>query len=99
MQKANLVRGVCGAHGGYETAEVHGVWRVGGGRGLRGETGKRVDGVFPGRPQSLRYQRQPVDDCSPERGGMAQDGGKRGGTFHGGMELLQRKPGLDDGMQ
>ena len=36
-----------------------------------------------GRPQSFRHQRRPVvDDCSPGRGGMAQDGGTRGGTFH-----------------
>ena len=31
---------------------------------------------------------------------MAQDGGTRGGTFHGEMDrLLQRKSGLDYGMQ
>ena len=41
------------------------VRRIGGGRGLRGGPRKRVDGVFPGRPQSLRHQRRPVDDCSP----------------------------------
>ena len=74
---------MCGAHGGYKTAEVHDVRRVGGGRELRGGPVKRVDGVFLGRPQSLRDQRRPVDDWSPERGGMAQDGGTRGGTFHG----------------
>ena len=28
----------------------------------------RVDGVFPGRPQSFRHQRRPVNDCSPGRG-------------------------------
>ena len=27
-----------------------------------------------------------VDDCSPERGRMAQNGGTRGGTFHGEMD-------------
>ena len=48
MQEADLVRGICGAHGGYETAEVLGVWRIGGGRGLCGGPGKGVDGVFPG---------------------------------------------------
>ena len=56
---------VCGAHGSYETAKVRDVWRNGGGRGLCGGPGKRVDGVFPGRPQSFRHQRRPVDDCSP----------------------------------
>ena len=56
-----------------------------GGVGCVGEAGKIVDGVFPGRPQSFRYQRRPVDDCSPGRGGMAQNGRTRGGTFHGEM--------------
>ena len=32
-----------------------------GGRGLRRGTGKRVDRMFPGRPQSFRHQRQAVD--------------------------------------
>ena len=30
-QEADLVRGVCGVHGGYETAEVRHVRRIGGG--------------------------------------------------------------------
>ena len=54
----------------------------GGGRGLCGGTGKRVDGVFPRRSQSFRHQRRPVDDCNPGRGGMAQNDRTRGGTFH-----------------
>ena len=41
-----------------------------------GGAGKRVDGVFPGRPQSFRRKRRRVDDCSPGRGGMAQNGGR-----------------------
>ena len=45
--------------------------------------GKRLDGMSPGRPQSFRYKRQPMDDCSPGRGGIAQDGRIRGDTFHG----------------
>ena len=49
---------------------------------LCGGPGKRVDGVFPGRSQSFRHQRRPVDGCSPGRGGMAQNGG----TFHGEMD-------------
>ena len=53
-----------------------------GGAGCVGGTVKRVDGVFPGRPQSFRHQRRPVEDCSPGRRGMAQNGGTRGGTFH-----------------
>ena len=54
-QEADLVCGICGAHGGYETAEARDVRRNGGGRGLCGGAGKRVDGVFPGRPQSFRH--------------------------------------------
>ena len=57
-----------------------------GGAGCVGGRGKRVDGVFPGRPQSFRHQRRPVDDCSSGRGRMAQNDGTRGGTFHGQMD-------------
>ena len=67
------------------------VRRNGGGRGLCRRPGKRVDGVFPGRSQSFRHQRRPVDDCSPGRGGKAQDGGTRGGTFHGEMDRCAEK--------
>ena len=52
---------------------------------VEGENKRRVDGVFLGRLQSFRYQRRPVDDCSPGRGGMAQVGATRGGMFHGEM--------------
>ena len=83
MQEADLVRGICCLRGGYETADVRDVRGIGGGRGLRGRERKRVGGVFLGRLQSFRHQRRPVDDCSPGRGEMAQDGGTRGGAFHG----------------
>ena len=70
------------------------VRRNGGGRGLlRGGPGKRVDGVFPGRSQSFRHQRRPVDDFSPGRGEMAQDGGTRGGTFRGEMDRCRESQG------
>ena len=46
------------------------VRRTGGGCGLRGGAGKIMDGVSPGRPQSFRYQRRPVDDCRPGQGEM-----------------------------
>ena len=69
------------------------VRRNGGGRGLCGGSGKRVYGVFPGRPQSFRHQRRPVDDCSPGRGEMAQNGRTRGGTFHGKMDRCRKKQG------
>ena len=54
-----------------------------GGAGCVGGTGKRVDGVSPGRPQSFMNQRRPVDDCSPGQRRMVRDGGTRGGPFHG----------------
>ena len=63
-----------------------------GARSVWGGAGKRVDGVFPGRPYSFRHQRRPVDDCSPGRGGMPRNISWRNG-------FLQRKPGLDYGMQ
>ena len=78
----DLVCGTCGAHGGYDTAEVRDVRRIGAGRGLLEGAGKIVDGVLPGRPQSFRHQRRPVDDCSSGRGEIAQDGGIRGEAFH-----------------
>ena len=70
------------------------VRRIGGRRGLRGGACKRVDGVFPERPQSFRHQRRPMDDCSLGREGMAQDGGTRsgtmGGTFHGEIDHCRK---------
>ena len=54
---------------------------------------KRVDGVFPGQSQSFRHQRRPVDDCSSGRGGMAQNGRTRGGTFHGEMDRRRENQG------
>ena len=93
-QEADLVCEICGAHGVYENVEVRDVWRNGGGRGLCRGPGKRVDGVFPGRSQSFRHQRRLVDDCSPGRGGMTQDGRTRGGTFHGEMDLCRENQGL-----
>ena len=54
-------------------------------RGLEKET---VDGVSPGGPQSFWYQRRP-----PGRGGMAQDGGTKGGTFNGEMDRCRESQG------
>ena len=50
-------------------------------------------GIFPGRPKSLRHQHRPVDDCSLGRGGMAQDGGTRGGTFDCEMDRCRESQG------
>ena len=87
MQEVDLVREICGAHGGHETAKVAGVPRIGGGRGLCGGSGKVIDGVFHGRPQSFRYQSRLVDDCSrPGRGRRVQGGKTRGSTFHDEMD-------------
>ena len=83
-QEADPVRGICGAHGGHETAKVRDVRRTGERRELRRGAGKSVDGVSL-RAQSFRYQRRPVNYCSPGRRGMAQDGGTRGSTFYGEM--------------
>ena len=66
------------------------VRRNGGECGLRGGPRKRVDGVFPG-PQSFRHQHRPVDDCSPGRGGMAQNGRTRGRIFNGKMGRYREK--------
>ena len=41
----------------------------------------------------LCHQRRPVDNCGPGRGGMAQDGGTRGGTFHGEMDRCRESQG------
>ena len=37
----------------------------------------------PGRSQSFRYQCRQVNDYSPGRRGVVQDGGTRDGTCHG----------------
>ena len=66
---------------------------MGEGRGLCGGPGKGVDGVFSGRSQSFRHQRRPVDDCSPGRGGMVQNGRTRGGIFHGEMDRSRENQG------
>ena len=76
--------GICGAHGGHETAEVRDVQRTEGGAKIR-EWG------VSWTTSEFRYQRRPVDDCSPRRGGMAQDGRTRGGTFRGEMDRCCRE--------
>ena len=53
MHEADLVRGICGAHKGYEIVEVCHALRTVEGRGLREGPGKKVDGVFPGRPHKV----------------------------------------------
>ena len=69
------------------------VWRTDEEHGLCGGAEKRVEGVSPGPPQSFRYQRRQVNDCSLGRVGMAQDGGTRGGTCHGKMNPRRKRQG------
>ena len=52
-----------------------------------------MDGVFPGRPQSVRHQHRTVNDCNPGREGIAQNGGTRGGTFHGEIDRCRESQG------
>ena len=46
MQEADLVCGICGAHGGYETAEVRDARRNGGGASCVGGQEKEWTGCF-----------------------------------------------------
>ena len=71
------------------TADVR---RVGAGRGLCGGQEKEWMGCFlDDLTQSFRHhQRRPVDDCSPGRGGMEQNGGTSGGAFHGEMVAAEK---------
>ena len=69
------------------------IWRIGGRRGLCGGAGKGVDGAFPERSQSFRHQRRPVDDSSPGRRGMAQNGGTRGGIVYGELDRCRESQG------
>ena len=86
-QGADLIRGVCGAHGGYETAEERGVDRIGGGSWAAWGTRKKSGwGVSWTTSELSVYQRRLVDDCSPGRGGMSQNGATRGGKFHSKMD-------------
>ena len=91
--EADPFGGICGAHESYETAEVCHVWRTGAGHVLQEGSGRRVSGVFRGRSHSFRYQRRAVEERSPGRGGIAQDNGKRGGTFHDLLSCCQESQG------
>ena len=46
MQEADLVRGICGAHTGYEIVEVRDLRRIGGGAGCVGGHEKECMGCF-----------------------------------------------------
>ena len=64
-----------------------------GGAGCMGGQEKEWIGCLLNDLRAFKYQRRPVDDCSPGRGGMAQDGGTRGGTFHGEMGRCRETQG------
>ena len=66
---------------------------VGGADCVGGGAVKRVDRVFTGRPQGFRHHRRPVEDWSPGRGEMAQDGGTRVGAFHGEIDRCRESRG------
>ena len=61
------------------------VRRNGVGRELRGGPETRVDGVISGRPQSFRHQHDQWTTIA-----LAQDGGTRGGTFHGELIAVEK---------
>ena len=69
---------------------MHDVRRIGGGRGLCGGPGKRVDRVLTGR---FRHQRADQWTMLPGRGGMAQNGGTRGERFYGEMDHCRESQG------
>ena len=56
------------------------------------QPGKSVDEVFPGRLQSVRHQRRPVDNCSPGRGGMAQTTAEQGAGHFMAKLIVAEKP-------
>ena len=50
-------------------------------------------GCFLDDLRAFDINARPVDDYSPGREGMAQDGGTRGGTFHGEMDRHRESQG------
>ena len=64
-----------------------------GGAGCVGGQDKEWMGCFLDDLKSFRHQRRPVDGCSRGRGGMAQNGRARGGTFHGEMDRCRENQG------
>ena len=77
---------------------MRGVQRIGGGRGLYGEAGKKMDGYFlddlrvsASTPTSGRLQ--------PRTRGNGAERRNKGRNISWRNESLQRKPGLDCSMQ
>ena len=61
--------------------------------------GKIMDKVFPGRPQSFRHQRGPVNYCSPRTRGNGAGRRNKERNVSWRNRSLQGKPRLDYGMQ
>ena len=98
-QETDLVRGICGAHGGYDTAGVRDVRRNGGGRGLCGGAGKRVDGVFSWTASELSASTPTSGGLQPRTRGNGAERQNKGRNISLRIESLQRKPRLDYGTQ
>ena len=79
------------AYGGHESAEVRDVRRTGERHGLRGGGRKNRGWGVCLTTLDFRYQRRAVDES--RRGGMAQDGGERGGRFHGELDRCRESQG------
>ena len=64
-----------------------------GGTSYVGGQEKELMGCFLDDLRAFGIKRQPVHDCSPGRGGMAQDGGTRGGTLHDEIDRCRESQG------
>ena len=64
-----------------------------GGAGCVGGQEKEWMGCFLDDLRAFGINADPVDDCSPGRGGMAQNGRARGATFHGEMDRCKENQG------
>ena len=98
-QGVDPVRRIHGAHGGYKIAEVCDLQRTGGGRGLRGGAGKRVDGVSSWTISELPVSKSTSRRLQPRtRGnGVRLWNKERNVSWQNGS--LQGTSGLDYGMQ
>ena len=98
MHEADLVCGICGAYGGYETAEVCDVRRYGGGRGLCEGPGKRVVGCFLDGLKAFGINADQWTTAA-QSGGNGTERQNKGRNISGQHRSLQRKPRLDYGIQ
>ena len=93
------VRGIRGAHGGHKIAEVCDVQRTGGGRGLRGGAGKRVDGVSSWTISDLLASKLTSGRLQPRTRGNGVRLWNKGRNVSWRNGSLQGTSGLDYGMQ